>query len=310
MPGELPAARVTDQTAHLAVPAAPGTGAPTVLIEGLPAWRTMVDTHACAVPTPAPHGPEKIYLGSTTVLINEQMACRMGDILQGMGPPNLVMMGSETVIIGDVGFGIAKLGFQEAFAAASRGLLGEWNNLTPAERLARLQDGLNAALPVGMPSLTLQENASLDPRTRGQFSFRKWSVLLNPNVLSDSMDVKAMGRLVNTAYHEGRHGQQWWNAAQYLAGTGKSAGHIEGVMQIPKDVADAAVGHPASSGTSEGALGEGVYTSVYGARGAYRNQVLGSLSDPRAYDQYRALPEEEDAWRQGDDVEQEFLGMR
>src|SRR5262245_39435849 len=128
MSGQMPAARPADPTAH-GVPAAPGTGAPTVLLDGLPAWRTMVDTHLCPAPPPPPHGPEKIYLGSTTVLINNQMACRMGDILQGVGPPNPVMMGSPTVLIGDVGFGMGRQGAKATFAAEGRSLLDRWDTL-------------------------------------------------------------------------------------------------------------------------------------------------------------------------------------
>src|SRR5690242_10660261 len=101
-----PAARVLDLTTHLA-PAMPGTGSPNVFIGGQPAWRTMIDIHTCAIPIappfPAPHGPEICYLGSTTVLVNFQMACRMLDILQGLGPPNPFMIGMVTVEIGDVG---------------------------------------------------------------------------------------------------------------------------------------------------------------------------------------------------------------
>src|SRR5688500_7086843 len=98
MSGEMPAARILDPTAHV-VPAAPGPGASTVLIQDRPAWRTILDQHACPLPTPTAHGPEKVYLGSTTVLINDKMACRMADCLQGMGPPNFFYMGSPTVLI-------------------------------------------------------------------------------------------------------------------------------------------------------------------------------------------------------------------
>ena len=44
-------------------------------------------------------------MGSPTVLINGQMACRMGDIVvevpgAAMGPANPIVMGCPTVVIG------------------------------------------------------------------------------------------------------------------------------------------------------------------------------------------------------------------
>lgn len=95
-----PAARITDATAH-GTPLAPGPGSANVLIGKLPAWRAGADTHACPVPLPpSPHGPEVCPMGSTTVLINKMPAARMGDTLTGAGPPNTIVKGEPTVIIG------------------------------------------------------------------------------------------------------------------------------------------------------------------------------------------------------------------
>jgi uncharacterized Zn-binding protein involved in type VI secretion len=38
--------------------------------------------------------------GSTSVFINKMPAARMGDQLTGAGPPNSIVMGEPTVIIG------------------------------------------------------------------------------------------------------------------------------------------------------------------------------------------------------------------
>lgn len=309
MPGERPAARPTDTTAHLAVPAAPGPGAPTVLIGGLPAWRTLVDTHACAVPTPGPHGPEKCYLGSTTVLVNSQMACRMGDILQGVGPPNMFIRGCPSVIIGDNGFGMAKTSAKEQFAAAMKKLLNEWDTIAPSDRLAAVQAALNSVLPQGMPPVKVREKRSLPAGTLGQFDFGSWSVDMSPDVLSAAMDDEAMGQLTNTAFHEGRHAEQWWNTAQYRAADGTAAGQITAELGIPQPISDAAVAHPALNGTSESAMGQSVHESVYGTGRDYRNRILAPTTRG-AFNQYRALPEEEDAWLAGDDAEQVFLNSR
>ena len=60
------------------------------------------DIHLCATPLPIPpHGPGVVIDGSKTVLINNLQACRLGDtILEAVGPPNKIVKGEPTVIIG------------------------------------------------------------------------------------------------------------------------------------------------------------------------------------------------------------------
>jgi uncharacterized Zn-binding protein involved in type VI secretion len=100
-----PAARVGDATTH-GTPLAPGTGSPNVLIGGQPAWRATTDQHACpAVSISGADGVGSVAVGCPTVLINNMMACRMGDIVVekpglAMGPVNPILMGCPTVIIG------------------------------------------------------------------------------------------------------------------------------------------------------------------------------------------------------------------
>lgn len=103
-----PAARVSDPTSHGA-PTAPGPGSANVLIGGLPAWRAMIDQHACpAASASGADGLGSVMKGSATVLINSQMACRQGDIIVekpglAMGPANPIAMGCPTVLIGEMG---------------------------------------------------------------------------------------------------------------------------------------------------------------------------------------------------------------
>ena len=100
-----PAARLTDMTAH-GTPLAPGTGSPTVLIGNLPAWRAIIDQHACpAVSITGADGVGSVLVGSTTVMINMMQACRVGDIVvekpgSVMGPANPIVAGCFTVVIG------------------------------------------------------------------------------------------------------------------------------------------------------------------------------------------------------------------
>lgn len=105
-----PAARITDSTTHGA-PLAPGPGSSNVLIGGLPAWRAIIDQHACpAVSVSGADGVGSVLMGSPTVLINNMMACRMGDIVVekpglAMGPMDPILMGEMTVLIGITGQG-------------------------------------------------------------------------------------------------------------------------------------------------------------------------------------------------------------
>lgn len=62
----------------------------------------MADIHLCVTPSPLPpHGPGVVIDGSQTVLVNNMQACRMFDtIIEPLGPPNKIMKGEMTVIIG------------------------------------------------------------------------------------------------------------------------------------------------------------------------------------------------------------------
>ena len=62
----------------------------------------MSDIHACTTPSPVPpHGPGVVVDGSATVMINNMPACRLGDtIVEPLGPPNKIVKGETTVIIG------------------------------------------------------------------------------------------------------------------------------------------------------------------------------------------------------------------
>lgn len=95
-----PAARVGDSTSH-GTPLSPGPGAVNVLIGGMPAWRAAADFHTCPLFTgTVPHVGGMIAMGSATVLIGNLPAARQGDIIVESGPPNSIVMGCPTVVIG------------------------------------------------------------------------------------------------------------------------------------------------------------------------------------------------------------------
>jgi len=69
-----------------------------VIIGGQPAWRAQVDQHSCPEPY---HGAGAVQSGCPSVLINNMMACRVGDaVLEHPGPPNPIAQGCETVLMG------------------------------------------------------------------------------------------------------------------------------------------------------------------------------------------------------------------
>lgn len=103
-----PAARLGDKTAHGGTIV---TGSSTVLIGGQPAAR-VGDMHTCpmANPTvpPTPHVGGPIIMGSPTVIIGGMPAARLGDMALCNGPPDTIILGCPSVLIGVGGTGKPK----------------------------------------------------------------------------------------------------------------------------------------------------------------------------------------------------------
>lgn len=95
-----PAATLGDLTSH-GSPLGPGPGSVNVLIGGKPAWRAMSDSHVCPLfDGPKPHVGGIIAIGSTSVLVNNFPASRVGDLIVEAGAPNSVVTGVMNVLIG------------------------------------------------------------------------------------------------------------------------------------------------------------------------------------------------------------------
>jgi uncharacterized Zn-binding protein involved in type VI secretion len=95
-----PAARVGDMTAH-GTPLGPGPGSTTVLIGGQPAWRALIDTHACPLSNgPQPHVGGVVVEGSLTVFIEGSAAARQKDKIVEAGSVNTIAIGYPFVLIG------------------------------------------------------------------------------------------------------------------------------------------------------------------------------------------------------------------
>lgn len=162
---------------------------------------------------------------------------------------------------------------------------------------------------------------------------------LSAATLSDA-EAKA---LANTVYHESRHAEQWYLMAQRRAMNGDKASDIRDSMSIPGSVATAAEQRPLVVNSTSAACAQVLHDSVYGTNAAARNTTLtgvmtelGKLNQANAavdslnanpastpaqkteaaqnavaaraafdtaYQKYRALPEEADAFEAGDKVD-------
>ena len=89
-----PAAKVAAEAAK--------TAALSAMSSAITAAAGGADIHTCTTPLPVPpHGPGVVIDGSATVMINMLPACRLGDtVLEAIGPPNKIVKGEFTVIIG------------------------------------------------------------------------------------------------------------------------------------------------------------------------------------------------------------------
>jgi uncharacterized Zn-binding protein involved in type VI secretion len=97
-----PACTITSQTAHGGIVT---VGFPTVLIGDLPASR-IGDLHVCPMVTGVvPHVGGPFILGSPTVLVGNMPQSRVSDQLTCVGPPDVAVMGCETVLVGMAGAG-------------------------------------------------------------------------------------------------------------------------------------------------------------------------------------------------------------
>lgn len=86
----------------------------------------------------------------------------------------------------------------------------------------------------------------------GSFSRTTWSIKINTTKFSNKPDTDKVGELTldeaaevaDTVYHEMRHSQQYFTAAQIMAGEGNDAATIATSIAIPQSVADLACANP------------------------------------------------------------------
>lgn len=169
----------------------------------------------------------------------------------------------------------------------------------------------------------------------GLFRPQTWVLQLSVSALSEvpSRTSGEIAALAGAAHHEARHAEQWFRMAQLRARQGQSTAAIAAAMSLPPHVADAAV-NVVPSGTVVDVDAQRWWDSIYGSGNGHRNRVLSDLHSAKTayndavrhyrdhpsaeaahgltqaknglqpvYAEYRALPEELDAFR----VQDQFI---
>ena len=224
------------------------------------------------------------------------------------------------------------------FVAAAREVEAEWATLTPADRAGHLGDAANAQLgAAGVPAV---DTGLADLPVAGQFVGRTWRINLDSKQFGrDAVNAALMGTIASQVYHEARHAEQTFRMARLLAGRKRARPRaIAAELHILPAVAEEAAQSPLDAASEAGIEARQWYDSEY-AHPEERNRILARLevtgaalaaaqkayhavpdTDPEGieaahqalmaaqaahdevYAEYRALPEEVDAWEAGDAV--------
>jgi hypothetical protein len=185
---------------------------------------------------------------------------------------------------------------------------GDTNScMSPDDRAAAVVSHVNEQLQTaGVPPVTWRFNAAHG--TGAVFSFSDWTMELGESPYSmdvaDNATTDEQAWQVSAVYHEARHAEQWFRMARERIGLGATAEQVALVMPIPLTVAQWAAQSPIQQCDASQYEAEEWYRSVYGDGSAHRNATLNDVQSH--YPDYRALPEEADAWRTGDAVTTEY----
>jgi len=187
------------------------------------------------------------------------------------------------------------------------------NSLNQRTMHDNLLDAVNKQLRLaGVPEVTGSQDAG--SQANAVFDFQNWRITFGAPLMVDG-SLQALQLGVNTVYHEARHCEQWFRMAQGVA-AGKlnkdirnlidpsSAANIAAALWIPERIAQVAMNNTDYAGNSDREV-KAWWNSVYAASGGIRGKKLAHIN--ARYDAYRNLPEEVDAWRLGDTVEEVFV---
>lgn len=173
-----------------------------------------------------------------------------------------------------------ELGLTAKKAAKTRGMGLLWTLMTREQRAAKLLEIVNERLSAGgIPTI---KGFKWSGGPGAFFDFRDWKFALNEASLKAWVHTdEDFAKLIETAYHEARHSEQWFQMARYKAGSmfsWETSADIATQMGIPQDIADAAAKVPLKFGTPEYTEASNLYISIYGTVGkAAREKVLADL---------------------------------
>jgi hypothetical protein len=242
-----------------------------------------------------------------------------------------------------------EIGAAATKAVKTRGMGLLWTLMTREMRAAKLIEIVNERLAAAkIPTL---KGFKWSGTAGAFFDYTDWKIALNEGALKAFVHTdEDFAKLVETAYHEARHGEQWFEMARYRATTMQPFENptmLAQEMHIPQDIFDAAAKQPMTFGSAEFQRASDLYKGIYSIAGrATRDKVLkdfekwsaqyaadrasveslkkagGSAADiataeakaaatkidyDAAYKAYRALPEEVDAWKVGEEAAAAFL---
>lgn len=194
-----------------------------------------------------------------------------------------------------------------AFAQDCVEIYRNWQRETPARRRSAIQDAVRTATrSTSLPDFAFFFK-EMAPHMGGHFDAQNWR--LDINTLKSDVHGLSQADFVSfcsVLYHEARHGEQWYRCVQgvlageltnpWLDGVNVKPAHVGTNMYIPLQI----VQHAEARGTvswnkykNELPVGSW-FDSIWGVNRDHRGTVLAHLQT--MYVQYRALPEEVDAW--------------
>lgn len=239
-------------------------------------------------------------------------------------------------------FGLMTAESMETFSTEIEEVFSNWSTYTtPAARATAIVTAVNQRLTAAGVPATTPASAALSGSTLGEFDGTAWTITMNQTLLTATLSDDLKRQLVNTIYHEARHAEQNFRELRQQAGMGKTAAQLQRITGVPAAVAAAAVADPMEGGSIEAIVAQDEYESFYGNRSAQTTAVYRELTaagtalrtardahnaNPtpatqaaldratarrqRAYEAYRNLPEEHDAFWTGNAMEEMYSADR
>ncbi|MFN8378258.1 MAG: hypothetical protein U0452_06255 [Anaerolineae bacterium] len=239
-------------------------------------------------------------------------------------------------------FGLMTTESMESFSSEIEEVFSNWSTFTsPAARATAIVNAVNQRLTAAGVPATTPVSGVLSGSTLGEFDGAGWTITMNQNLLTATLSDDLKRQLVNTVYHEARHAEQNFRELRQQAGMGKTTAQLVRITGVPATIAAAAVADPMEGGSVESIVAQDEYESFYGNRASqtaavYRELTAASTAlrtardahnaNPTpatqaaldratarrrtAYEAYRNLPEEHDAFWTGNAMEEMYTADR